>query len=94
VIELLDQLGDRRLAAVEMFPREVLVDAPRQPVVGTDDDLKRLAQVMPGHRQERDVKLVGAPEVVGNLLAVYDTLGLAHGHTYTACRASDTTTFL
>jgi hypothetical protein len=48
---------------------------------------------VPGHRQERDVKLVGAPEVVGDLLAVHDTLGLAHGYTYTACRASDTTTF-
>jgi hypothetical protein len=30
---------------------------------------------------------------VGDLLAVHDTLGLAHGYTYTACRASDTTTF-
>jgi hypothetical protein len=77
-------LGDCRLAAVEIFPREVLVDAPRQPVVGTDDDLKRLAQVVPGHRLERDVKLVGAPEVLGDLIAVYDTLGLAHGCTYTA----------
>jgi hypothetical protein len=83
VIELLDQLGDRRLAAVQMFPREVLVDAPRQPVVGTNDDLKRLAQVVPGHRQESDVKLVGAPEVMGDLLAVHDTLGLAHGYTCT-----------
>ena len=64
-----------------------------QPVVGTDDDLKRLAQVVPGHRQKRDVKLVGAPEVVGDLLAVHDTLGLAHGYTYTACRPSNTTTF-
>jgi hypothetical protein len=39
------------------------------------------------------VKLVGAPEVAGDLLAVHDTQGLAHGYTYTACRASDTTTF-
>ena len=47
VIELLDQLGNRRLAAVEIFPRQLLVHAPRQLVVGIDDDLKRLARSCP-----------------------------------------------
>jgi hypothetical protein len=59
-----DQLADRDLAALDVFARERVVEATREPVVDADQGLKRLAQVMAGHRQESDVKFVGALEIV------------------------------